>query len=71
MFEGEKAEALAMLRDIVHAVITFPKLADETGIPVKSLHRMLSIRGNPRMDNLSTIFNAIQSALGVHPQVAV
>jgi DNA-binding phage protein len=69
ILEGEGVEALSMLRDLVHGTVTFPELAAETGIPAKSLHRILSQRGNPRLDNLSVILGAIQSSMGIHPHV--
>ncbi len=65
ILDGECAEALSMLRDLVHATVTFPVMAEETGIPAKSLHRMLSRRGNPRLDTLSPILHVLQSRLEV------
>jgi hypothetical protein len=32
--------------------------------PSKSLHRMLSARGNPRMDKLSLIFDVLRKEIG-------
>jgi DNA-binding phage protein len=63
-FGGEPDAARLILRDLVHATIGFEKLAAQTGIPSKSLHRMLSINGNPNMNNLANIFKAIQEKLG-------
>lgn len=37
----------------------------ETNRPSKSLHRMLSEKGNPSMDNLAAIFGAVRNRLGV------
>ena len=71
LLEGEQAEALSMLRDLVHASITFKRLAEETGLPVKSLHRMLGERGNPTVQNIGKILQAIQHDLGFVPQVKV
>jgi len=31
-----------------------------TGIPSKSLHRMLAANGNPNMNNVAAIFGAIE-----------
>lgn len=45
--------------------VTFKKLSEQTGIPEKSLHRMLSRRANPRIDNLSHILKEINNALYV------
>lgn len=63
---GEPEVARLMLRDIVNGTLGFEKLADLTGLPPKSLHRMLSSRGNPAMDNLAAIFEAITGHLHVN-----
>jgi DNA-binding phage protein len=36
-----------------------------TDTPSKSLHRMLSPKGNPSMDNLAAIFGALRKRLKV------
>jgi DNA-binding phage protein len=71
LLAGEQAEALSMLRDLVHASITFKRLAEKTGLPEKSLHRMLGERGNPTMQNIGKILQAIQTDLGFVPHVKV
>ena len=71
LLEGETAEGLAMLRDLVHAEITFKELARQTGLGEKALHRMLSRQGNPTTRNLFTIIQAICEDLGVKPRIAV
>ncbi len=43
----------------------FERLAAATGKPSKSLHRMLTATGNPSMDNLAVIFDAVRRELGV------
>ena len=55
----EPDTARLILRDLVNATIGFEQLAEMTETPSKSLHRMLSPRGNPSMDNLSAIFGAV------------
>ncbi len=62
---GEADVARAVLRDLVNATVGFEGLAEATAKPSKSLHRMLSPRGNPSMDNLAAIFAAAKSALHV------
>lgn len=62
---GEPQVARLILRDLVNASVGFEDLATETNRPSKSLHRMLSEKGNPSMDNLAAIFGAIRSRLGV------
>jgi DNA-binding phage protein len=62
---GEPRTARLILRDLVNATIGFEGLATATSMPDKSLHRMLSQKGNPSMDNLAAIFGAIRKALRV------
>lgn len=62
---GEPEVARLMLRDIVNGTLGFEELSALTGIPPKSLHRMLSSRGNPSMDNLTAIFEAMTGHLKV------
>ena len=57
--------ARLILRDLVNASVGFETLAAETNRPSKSLHRMLSEKGNPSMDNLAAIFGAVRKCLGV------
>ena len=66
---GEPEPARLILRDLVNATIGFEKLADETSKPSKSLHRMLSAKGNPTMDNLNAIFNVLRVKLQVNIKV--
>ncbi len=62
---GEPDTARIVLRDLVNATVGFEKLAAATGRPAKSLHRMLSTRGNPSMDNLSLILGVLRKRLRV------
>lgn len=66
---GEPETARLILRDLVNATIGFERLAAITDKPPKSLHRMLSPCGNPSMDNLAAIFEAVCQTLGVDIQV--
>lgn len=66
---GEPETARLMLRDLVNATVGFEDLAALTAKPSKSLHRMLSQRGNPSMDNLAAIFSAVRSKLNVEIEV--
>lgn len=65
---GEPHTARLILRDLVNASVGFEALAAETNKPSKSLHRMLSEKGNPSMDNLAAIFGAVRKRLGVDIQ---
>src|SRR3972149_6865244 len=66
---GEPETARLMLRDLVNATVGFENLATMTAKPSKSLHRMLSQKGNPSMDNLSAIFDAVRHKLKVGIEV--
>lgn len=68
---GEPETARLILRELVNATVGFESLAQMTNKPSKSLHRMLSARGNPSMDNLAAIFGAVQSNLKVGFDVRV
>jgi len=65
---GEPHTARLVLRDLVNASVGFETLAAETNRPSKSLHRMLSEKGNPSMDNLADIFGALRKRLRVEIQ---
>ncbi|MCB8977170.1 MAG: transcriptional regulator [Ardenticatenaceae bacterium] len=62
---GEPETARLVLRDLVNSTVGFEELAVEVNKPSKSLHRMLSTRGNPTMDNLTKIFSVLQQKLNV------
>jgi DNA-binding phage protein len=66
---GEPETARLILRDLVNATVGFEALALETAKPSKSLHRMLSAKGNPTMDNLTTILNVLRKKLQVNIEV--
>jgi hypothetical protein len=51
-----------MLRELINATLGFEQLSKQTDLPSKSLHRMLSPKGNPSMDNLAAIFGAAGAA---------
>jgi DNA-binding phage protein len=62
LLAGELDTGKAMLRDYVNATITFDGLEKATGIPTKSLQRMLGPRGNPTAESLFTIIQALQQS---------
>jgi DNA-binding phage protein len=71
ILEGETGEGLSMLRDLVHAEITFKELARQTGLGEKTLHRMLNRNGNPTARNLGMIVKSIAEDLGIKTRVEV
>jgi DNA-binding phage protein len=60
---GEPETARLILRDLINSTVGFEELAIETSKPSKSLHRMLSAKGNPTMDNLTIILNVLRKKL--------
>ncbi|MGB7413283.1 MAG: transcriptional regulator [Thermosynechococcaceae cyanobacterium] len=68
---GEPEITRLILRDLVNATVGFEGLAAKLGKPSKSLHRMLSAKGNPTMDNLTAIIHTLQQELRVDLAVQV
>ena len=66
---NEPDMARLVLRDLVNATVGFEELAVEVKKPSKSLHRMLSAKGNPTMDNLTKIFSVLKHKLRVDFEV--
>lgn len=66
---GDVSTGRALLRDYINATVGFAGLAEITGIPVKSLMRMVGSSGNPRAENLFAILGALQQATGVQLSV--
>ena len=69
LLEKNKTTTLSIFRDLVHAHISFKRLAKETGFGEKALHRMLSERGNPTMENLGLLIHTIEMDLGLSASV--
>jgi len=63
LISGEAETARVILRDLVNATLGFERLAKMTDVPSKSLHRMLSPKGNPSMDNLAAILSAVSTKI--------
>jgi DNA-binding phage protein len=70
MINGELATGKAALRDYVNATVGFQALERRTGIPAKSLMRMLGPKGSPSAENLSAILTALQRTEGVRFSVS-
>ena len=71
LLKDEPDVARLVLRHLVNATIGFEALANEIDKPSKSLHRMLSARGNPTMDNLTRIIAVLRQQLGLEIQVHI
>ena len=70
-FNGEPETARLILRDLINSTIGFEELAAKTSKPSKSLHRMLSAKGNLTMDNLTTIINVLREKLDLEIKVQI
>ena len=70
LLEGETEEGLSLLRDLIHAGLSFKELAEQTGLEEKALRRMLSPCGNPTTRNLFAVTKAICELLAFRPRVA-
>jgi DNA-binding phage protein len=70
LLAGDLETGKAVLRDYINATVGFPKLARATGMPTKSLMRMLGPNGNPRASNLLAIIAKLQRVTGLHLAVA-
>ena len=71
ILDGDSATAKLLLRDLINSTVGFERLAEEVHKPSKSLHRMLSVSGNPTMENLSAIIASIKRALHVRIDTTV
>ena len=58
---------LVALRDVTEAHKGVTKLASATGLNRENLYRMLSKKGNPRLENLWSVLNAIGLRLLIEP----
>lgn len=65
LLTGDLAGFRSGLRTYVNATLGFSRLAERTGIPEKSLMRMLGPAGNPRAAHLTTLVAAISEYEGV------
>lgn len=61
--DGDAETARIILRELVNSTIGFELLSKELNKSSKSVHRMLSRKGNPTMDNLTGILTILQKRL--------
>ena len=69
ILNDEPETARLVLRDLVNATIGFEKLSEKTQKNSKSLHRMLTAKGNPSMNNLTHIINVVKESLNVNYEI--
>jgi DNA-binding phage protein len=71
LLQGEPQTAKLLLRDLINATMGFEYLALDLQKPAKSLHRMLSVNGNPTLTHLSAIVASVAMFLQVQVQTKV
>ncbi len=69
--EGDIDTGKAILRDYINATIGFEKLSRKMKKDSKSIHRMLGPDGNPRAENIFSIFKILQDDDNISLQVKV
>lgn len=71
LFMGQEDLAKLLIRDVINGHLGFEALSVSTGIPSKSIHRMLSKNGNPTSKNLFQILRALRQADGFEIQMQI
>lgn len=64
---GDRGIFLLALRDVIDARGTIKGFAEKADIPRPSIYRMLSEEGNPTMETITVIFEAIGFKMQVIP----
>lgn len=65
LLAGDLPGVRSGLRRYVNATLGFARLAERTGVPEKSLMRMLGPRGNPRAEHLVGLVRVLADHEGV------
>ena len=68
---GEADIGKALIRDYINATIGFDQLAKVVSVDPKNLMRMFGPRGNPRLNNLSTVLRELTRLEAVHFKVGI
>ena len=71
LIKGDVETGNSVLRDYINATIGFKELGSLTGIPPKSLMRMLGPNGNARTRNLFEVTDCIRQHEGIEVSVVV
>lgn len=71
LIAGDVDTGKAVLRQFINATTSFEALARGINMPAKSLVRMFSAEGNPRVDRFFAVISHLQHATGVHLAVGV
>lgn len=65
--DGNEKALLIALRQVAKAKGGFSELSEKTGIKRESLYRALSTNGNPRLNTLALVVNALGYSLSLRP----
>lgn len=71
LLDGDTDTAKTLLRDCINATVGFDALARLSGLPVKSLMRMVGPNGNPSIRNFATIVHLMQGQMQVRATASV
>ncbi|OQW70562.1 MAG: transcriptional regulator [Proteobacteria bacterium ST_bin12] len=71
LLNGEPDTSKLILRDLINATVGFEGLSTEIHKPSKTIHRMLSVTGNPTVENFSSILTSIQKHMKVQVKALV
>jgi probable addiction module antidote protein len=66
--DGNEQLMLAVMRDVVRAMMGMSELAQRTGLSREALYNTLSENGNPRLSSLVEILHALGLELSVRPR---
>jgi DNA-binding phage protein len=70
LLNNEVDVAKTLLRDYINATIGFQELGSLTDKKPASLMRMLSAKGNPSLDNISSVLSSLHRHEGVRLHVS-
>jgi len=70
LLNNETGVAKTLLRDYVNATLGFQELANIVNKKPTSLMRMLSDKGNPSIDNMSQVLEAVRQHEGIKLHVS-
>ncbi len=71
LMRGEVDVAKLFLRDYINATEGFDSFSERVGISKPSLMRMLSAKGNPRLDNFGSILASIRESESAEIEVSL
>jgi len=67
--ENDVATAKSLIRDYVLSSIGFEALAKEIGKKPESIKRMLSVKGNPTINNMAALLSSLKQYEGIQLHV--